>query len=215
MGEGSGLSSHRTLLYLAAALVLVEGRLFAGQKSQAVGIDSTCAATRNGFREAAPFYFAGPEPWVELDHPPSTLVDGALATVYASGPRIRLLVLQVTREASHPWFESTEYCFDGSGALLRQSRRLEHEEANIVIEDTKYFSRYKPFKSSYKHHSLHPGVEDWDKFSDPGTPDYLDVSDLPFALPQDGLADVARAYSGEDALLVQALGSRGSVSESE
>jgi hypothetical protein len=145
--------------------------------SKTVVIDDLCRAIRKEFVEADPRYFAGPDPWVQLDQQPDSFADPAVATVYQEGTRIRWVVLEM-QGPDDTWFEITSYFFDEDGLLRKRERRLDEYSSHIQVNDDRYFMNGKAIKENYRHAAL-TDKENWEIFSDPEAPIYSSTAELP------------------------------------
>ena len=131
--------------------------------------------------ESTPRYFSGPDPWVELNTLPDEFPDAAIASVYSEGFRVAWVVLDMSGPAQ-AWYETTQYFFDRSGLIRKRERRLEQANANVRIDEAKYFDHGRLIKTEYHHSPLEEGKEDWDVMFDPGAPEYISTAELPVIL---------------------------------
>ncbi len=173
----------RPLIGLLAVALNLSAR---GHPSKTQAIDDFCAAIRHEFVEAAPHYFSGPNPWVELLALPDEYADAALASVYSEGSRVAWVVLEMAGPGN-AWFETTDYFFDEAGLIRKRERLFEQPDANVLIKEATYFNKGKVLKTSYHHSPLSGGKENWDRLYDPNAPDYTSTADLPVSFQTDGL----------------------------
>ena len=141
-------------------------------------IDDFCGAIRRQFRESAPRYFSGPNPWVESDDLPDDFTDAAIATVYHEGARVSWVVLEVAGNKG-AWFETTQYFFDEAGLIRKRVRHFEAPSGNVQIDEDTYFEKGRAIKNRYHHAPLAAGKENWDTFADPDAPNYTSTAQLP------------------------------------
>ncbi len=152
--------------------------------SKTVTIDNLCRDIRKEFVEAEPHYFAGPDPWTQLDKPPDSDADGVIATVYQEGARIRWVVLEMA-DPDNAWSQTTHYFFDENGFIQKRERRLSDYNSHIQVNEDRYFVNGKEMKTNYRSAPLPdegssaPQKENWETFSDPEAPLYISTADLP------------------------------------
>jgi hypothetical protein len=166
-------------LGLLLALAVSGTQLMAGRAKKLAAADTYCEQLKAEFRETLPYVFSGPDPWVKLDEMPATWPDQALAYVYAEGPNVRWVVLQVAGPR-HTWLETVNYFFALDGSLVKRERYLDEKAANTSFAENRYYEGGRLLKEHTEHHALGPGREDSGNFDDPDAPDYRTVSDLPF-----------------------------------
>ena len=172
-------SSVKTFL-----LLILLGQVTHARAAKATTIDAFCLKTRNEFLESAPTFFSGPDPWVQLDRLPNTFPDAAIATVYAEGPRVKWVVLEM-QGPDNAWYETTNYFFDENGFLQKRERRLDQYSSHIQVNESFYFENRKRIKTSFHHQQLSENnsaekdKENWDTFYDPDAPLYTTTADLP------------------------------------
>ena len=172
---------RRALGLLGLAVVVSQASLLARSK-KIDAIDSECDGLHDSFREAVPLSFSGPNPWMEMDAPQKADPGYAVALVYAAGPKIRWVVMQLLDDAER-WTENVDYCFAEDGSIERRGRQLESRKANVVLEVVTYYEGHKVLKEKTRHRAPDTRREDSSKMEDPGAPLYWTVDDLPFPLP--------------------------------
>lgn len=139
--------------FLTLLLTLLLAPLIHARPSKTATIDTFCLTIRNEFLESTPAFFSGPDPWVRLDRLPNTFSDAAIATVYAEGPRIKWVVLEM-QGPDNAWYETTNYFFDEDGFLQKRERRLNQYSSDIQVNESFYFEKRKRIKSSFHHQRL-------------------------------------------------------------
>jgi len=164
-----------------------------GRSKKLDAVDSECDSLPDFFREAAPLRFSGPNPWMELDEEQTADPGYAVALVYAAGPRIRWVMMQLADDGGR-WTENVEYCFAEDGKIVRRQRQLESREANTELKVITYYEGRHVLKEKVHHQSMRSGREDASKLADPDAPIYWTVDELPFPLPDlwQGIASAAR-----------------------
>jgi hypothetical protein len=172
----------RRALYLLCLAVLGAPGLLTGRSKQIQAIDSDCDSLHELFQEARPLRFSGPSPWMELEREQRADPGYAVALVYAAGPRVRWVLLQLADDGER-WTENVDYCFADDGTIARRTRQVNSREANTELEVITYYAGHRVLKEKVHHHALSGGREDNSKMLDPGAPVYWTVNQLPFPLP--------------------------------
>ncbi len=180
-----GTRAYRRAIITAGCLLLsAAAHQAAARPSKTALIDGLCQSIRNEFVETKPLYFAGPDPWQELDAQPNSIDDKALVSIYREGSSIRWLVLEMLA-SDNSWFETTQYYFDEVGVVRMRERDLHGYAANIHIQERVYLQNRRVIKTLYQRnridvsHALSGGKEDPDSFLDPNAPLYTDAGQLP------------------------------------
>jgi hypothetical protein len=172
----------RRALCLLCVAVLAPQALLMGRSKKLDAIDSECDNLHEFFQEAIPLRFSGPNPWMELDEEQKADPGYAVALVYAAGPRIRWVVMQLADDGER-WTENVDYCFAEDGTIARRQRELESREANTELEIVTYYEGRRVLKRKVHHRAMSAGREDSSKLEDPDAPVYWTVDELPFPLP--------------------------------
>jgi hypothetical protein len=166
-------------LWITLFLISGSPAVLFGRSRKLVEIDDYCQRVQAEFREAAPITFAGPDPWVQVDEALETARQDAVAYVYAAGPRIVWVFLQLNG-AREIWHEDVYYFFREDGTLAKRKRNLEDTGANIALEVLTYYDHGRILKQKMHRHALGPGRQRMSAFEDEDAPEYLTVDDLPF-----------------------------------
>jgi hypothetical protein len=157
-------------------LLLVAWPVFGFANKQSA-IDSFCQQLKDEFQEASPYFFSGPNPWLQLEQLPAEFSDTALALVYMDGGKIRWVVLNLSEQG---WYERVDYYFEEDGKVAKRERHFEEPAANLVLNESRYYVNGKRWKDQMQHHALGQGKEDLSQLFDPQAPEYLKTDELPF-----------------------------------
>lgn len=147
---------------------------------QVQAIDQYCAELRSELISTAPFIFAGPDPWTQIDNVPQQADDDdTLAYVFTEGPSIRWVFLRIT-DKQNGWLEEVHYYFRPDGTIAKRARHLLSFAANVEFDEALYYTGGNVSEQVTHHHKLLKKGKRKADFSDPDAPEYKTVGELPF-----------------------------------
>ncbi len=170
----------RKMVWCCCAMTLAAAPALAfGHSKKIAEIEAYCKQVQAVSAFVVPFVFSGPDPWVELDEVPAAMPDQQLAFVYTSGWQVRWVFLRAV-STDEGWSEDVDYFFRDDGRIAKRVRHVQSVAANIALEVATYYRDGRVVKAKSHHRSLHPGRQDFSKFTDPDAPEFESTDDLPF-----------------------------------
>jgi hypothetical protein len=181
MGERVARLIAVLVLWAASALAM-------GVSKKVAAIDQYCQSVEAEFTTGPSLMFAGPDPWVQIDLPPSDMSEGAFAYVYTEGVQVLWVFLREFGD-DRKWVQDTNYFYRPDGTLARRDRSLITLEGNLSLDVTEYYEHGEVIKEVTHHRALGHGKENLNAFQDHEPPQFLTTDELPF---EDGEMDLRR-----------------------